>query len=242
MTQLLYLDVGGTSTRLWLEQNGKTLRKMAWPTRMDALAADLRSALKKFPKKVSLTAGLRGAWTADEKNAWKKKFRGFGRKVHVVSDIELAHTLAFGNEPGIVLNAGTGSIAFGKNKKGKTARAGGFGPLLGDEGSAFWIGREYLKMLSGAPKNLSLVRSYARHPQAVREIAGLARLVLRKAKRNPQSVYGVIVRKAQTHLINLVLQVKRELKMPDQTAVVLVGGVFESHTFKKAFPFQKPVA
>ena len=43
--------------------------------------------------------------------------------------------------PGIVLIAGTGSAAYGRNAAGETARAGGYGPWVGDEGSAFEIGR-----------------------------------------------------------------------------------------------------
>lgn len=48
---------------------------------------------------------------------------------------------ALSGKPGVVVLAGTGSIAFGQDPKGNTARAGGYGPLLGDEGSGYDIGR-----------------------------------------------------------------------------------------------------
>lgn len=59
----------------------------------------------------------------------------------VSSDYEIALEAAVGTGPGVVLIAGTGSIAFGRNATGETARAGGYGPWIGDEGSAFEIGR-----------------------------------------------------------------------------------------------------
>ncbi|HTC62070.1 MAG TPA: BadF/BadG/BcrA/BcrD ATPase family protein [Candidatus Saccharimonadales bacterium] len=59
----------------------------------------------------------------------------------VSTDCEIALEAAAGSGPGVVLIAGTGSIAFGRNAAGETARAGGHGPWIGDEGSAFEIGR-----------------------------------------------------------------------------------------------------
>lgn len=51
---------------------------------------------------------------------------------------------ATGNRPGVVVIAGTGSIAYGENAAGEQCRSGGYGPLLGDEGSAYDIGRRAL--------------------------------------------------------------------------------------------------
>lgn len=59
----------------------------------------------------------------------------------VVTDCEVALEAAAGRGPGVVLIAGTGSVAYGRNAAGETARAGGYGPWIGDEGSAFEIGR-----------------------------------------------------------------------------------------------------
>src|SRR5207248_8825107 len=59
----------------------------------------------------------------------------------VVGDSDIAHESAFHGGPGVLVIAGTGSIAIGKNSRGVTARAGGWGPMISDEGSGFWIGR-----------------------------------------------------------------------------------------------------
>lgn len=63
-------------------------------------------------------------------------------RVEVVGDMTIAMEAAFGSGPGVVVIAGTGSIAFGRNERGEMARAGGWGYAISDEGSAQWIGRE----------------------------------------------------------------------------------------------------
>lgn len=61
--------------------------------------------------------------------------------IDVVGDMEIALQAAVGDGPGVIVIAGTGSIAYGRDRKGQTARAGGWGFEIGDEGSAHWIGR-----------------------------------------------------------------------------------------------------
>ncbi len=61
--------------------------------------------------------------------------------IHVVGDMQIALEAAFGAGPGVLVIAGTGSIAYGRDLKGNTARAGGWGFAISDEGSAHWIGR-----------------------------------------------------------------------------------------------------
>jgi glucosamine kinase len=62
-------------------------------------------------------------------------------EIEVVGDMQIALAAAFGAEPGVLVIAGTGSIAYGRNAQGTTARAGGWGFAISDEGSAHWIGR-----------------------------------------------------------------------------------------------------
>jgi len=61
--------------------------------------------------------------------------------VEVVGDMQIALEAAFDEGPGVIVIAGTGSIAYGRDRQGKTVRAGGWGFAIGDEGSAHWIGR-----------------------------------------------------------------------------------------------------
>lgn len=69
---------------------------------------------------------------------------GFKERALIVNDALIALVAGGGMGPGLVLVSGTGSIAYGVNRDGAAARAGGWGSALGDEGSAFWIGRNAL--------------------------------------------------------------------------------------------------
>jgi glucosamine kinase len=70
---------------------------------------------------------------------------GLAHRVGVGTDVDAAFHDAFGERPGILLMAGTGSIAWGRAEDGRQARVGGWGWLLGDEGSGYAIGLEAMK-------------------------------------------------------------------------------------------------
>ena len=65
-----------------------------------------------------------------------------GARALVVNDALIALVAGAHDAPGIVIIAGTGSITYGRNRSGEAARAGGWGHMVGDEGSGYWIGRE----------------------------------------------------------------------------------------------------
>ena len=69
---------------------------------------------------------------------------GVARRVRVLADGEVALATAFGTGPGILVNAGTGSIAYARDPAGELHRAGGYGWQLGDEGGGYWLGRRAL--------------------------------------------------------------------------------------------------
>jgi glucosamine kinase len=62
-------------------------------------------------------------------------------EVEIVGDTITALAAAFGSGPGVIVIAGTGSIAYGRNAAGEAMRAGGWGFAISDEGSGHWIGR-----------------------------------------------------------------------------------------------------
>ena len=74
------------------------------------------------------------------------------RWLYVLGDMEVALEAAVGGGCGVVLLAGTGSIAYGRNGKGEVARAGGEGPAVGDEGSGYAIGRAAVEVVLQAGK------------------------------------------------------------------------------------------
>lgn len=70
---------------------------------------------------------------------------GYKARILVVNDALIALEAGVGDAPGIVLIAGTGSIVYGRNARREAVRAGGWGYLLGDEGSGYWMGRLALR-------------------------------------------------------------------------------------------------
>ncbi len=73
----------------------------------------------------------------------------------LLHDAPIAHAGAFGGDPGVVVIAGTGSVAYAVAGDGRTRTSGGWGYLFGDEGSAFWIARTFI---ARATENATLVR------------------------------------------------------------------------------------
>lgn len=66
----------------------------------------------------------------------------------ILNDVDAAHLGAFGGRPGILILSGTGSMAWGRNSAGVSSRVGGWGDVIGDEGSSYWIGKAALSLVS----------------------------------------------------------------------------------------------
>jgi glucosamine kinase len=92
-------------------------------------------------------AGVAGAGRSTARDALRtalEKAR-LGERIRVGTDVEAAAYDALESGPGVVLLAGTGSIAWGRSQDGRTDRVGGWGKLLGDEGSGYALGLEALR-------------------------------------------------------------------------------------------------
>jgi glucosamine kinase len=76
--------------------------------------------------------------------------RELAEEIVVHADATVALDDAFADGAGILLIAGTGSVAFGRGPTGSFARCGGWGPAFGDEGSGAWIGRRALSIVTAA--------------------------------------------------------------------------------------------
>ncbi|MGO7426680.1 N-acetylglucosamine kinase, partial [Rhizobium ruizarguesonis] len=84
--------------------------------------------------------------SALQRDAIERLFPNVHRRV--LNDVDAAHLGAFAGEPGILILSGTGSMAWARNSKGQSARTGGWGDLIGDEGSSHWIGQKALNLVS----------------------------------------------------------------------------------------------
>lgn len=163
-------------------------------------------------------------------------------QVIVSSDAEIALVGAHGAARGVIVMAGTGSVAYGINEQGRHARAGGYGFLLGDEGSGYWLGREAVTAVvqtfyeQGAPTRLTepvlatLALShadhiigwvYASHPDKNTTIASLAPQVLHCAAEGDTAAIN-IVQRGTLALAQMVKSILRQLN--DSTLPVAFGG------------------
>lgn len=158
MKVLIGIDVGGSKTAAALDTGDGTIHRAAGAGAAvrpgKALASALiiaevaRQALGQSGRLHAdvLVVGAAGAGRTLERAALRDSLRteGVADLVHVTTDIEIALEAAFGESPGIVVSAGTGSIAVGRDRHGKLDRIGGYGWQMGDEGSGYAIGRAAL--------------------------------------------------------------------------------------------------
>lgn len=152
MTLFLGFDGGGSGCRAVLADDaGRVLgRGEGGPCNImsdrDGAVAALRACANQAmvghdPRQVSAVLGLAGVNTSGAAD-WLPAMLPFGR-VRVVQDAETAAVGALGDRDGIVAAMGTGSV-FIRKSDGKIATLGGWGPILGDEGSGNWLGRRFL--------------------------------------------------------------------------------------------------
>ena len=121
-------DLGGTTLRVLARDGaGRTrrLRRGASPCRPAYL---VRAALRRWrlrPDVGALVVASRGVWTPAERRAAAAALRGLARRVRVISDVEAARDGALGDAPGMLLLAGTGSMALGRDGRGRSAARAG---------------------------------------------------------------------------------------------------------------------
>jgi len=148
---LLGLDIGGSKSRARLVEGDRILADVTGPGANVAVLAPrlierrigaLIAQLGPIPP-VACCAGSAGAEAPAGKARLERLLASLlpGSVVTVVHDARLVLAAA-GFDAGIALIAGTGSVAYGRSRDGREARAGGWGWMLGDEGSAVWLTRE----------------------------------------------------------------------------------------------------
>ncbi len=161
---LIGADVGGTKTAVAVGDGERILGRVEGPgaairpgrtlVSASTIADLVRQALAAAQRIRGdvLVVGAAGAGRESERSELHQALRGEGlaTRVSVTTDIEIALVAAFGDEPGIVVSAGTGSIAVARDRSGQMHRAGGYGWQIGDEGSGYAIGRAGLNAVTRA--------------------------------------------------------------------------------------------
>ncbi len=268
---IIGLDGGGTKTvAVMINENGEMLgRTQAGSSNIQAigdkeLAATLKTVVNNLLKQADIAAadidhiyaGLAGAGRPSDRQRISAILDQLELSKHHTIDTDAMAALAgaFSNGPGIIVISGTGAICFGKDKEGKVVRCGGWGYLLGDEGSGFYIGQHAimaaLKDLDGRaaqtilrPRlekkynldSIDLIISLIYSGQIDRtEIAGNAPLVFEAAKQNDKAAQQ-IVSQAGIELGKTIAATAKRLKSDKTVQVALIGSVFKQK--KTLLPF-----
>jgi N-acetylglucosamine kinase-like BadF-type ATPase len=196
----------------------------------------------------AICLGIAGVDREDEEQTVRAIMRRIGYKSRalVVNDALIALVSGARDDPGIVIIAGTGSIVYGRSAAGEAARAGGWGHMIGDEGSGYWIGREALAAVmrgaDGRGPQTALASEILAHFQ-VADVSRLPRIVYdREMPRMSVAALGPIVQsvaaagdavatrileRAADELVAGAQSVATRLEMRgDAFAFYLSGGVF----------------
>ena len=173
---------------------------------------------------------------------------GYKARILVVNDALIALQAGIGDAAGIVIVSGTGSIAYGRNERGEAARAGGWGYVLGDEGSGYWIGRLALRAVvrhadgrgrvtSLTPQLLAhfgveragdLIHKVYQDELNPRSMAAVAKYVQR-ARDEGDSVAAGILNRAADELMTAATAVMSRLELSGRPfTFVLSGGMFHA--------------
>lgn len=161
------VDGGGTKTRALLADDrggqiaeavgaGSAVRPKEIERSSGVIAGVVRDVLETAERTDTrprvLCVGVAGVGREPEREALLESLvtQQLADEVIVLPDYAVALEDAFSEGPGVLLIAGTGSMAFGRGPTGATARCGGWGPVFGDEGSGSWIGRRALSVVAAA--------------------------------------------------------------------------------------------
>jgi glucosamine kinase len=253
------MDGGGTRTRALLTgpAGDPLLRMDGPPALIDAadpaagaavaagLARSIAAAAGAQLPLQGLCCGLAGAGRPDVRDAVHALLADarLARSILVVSDAEAAMADAFGQGPGVLLIAGTGSIAWAGTGDGPALRVGGWGRVAGDEGSGYRMGADAIRAVlrahdgrdgatsltdpclgaAGAASPEELVRFTATATKA--QVAALAPLVLAAAA-DGDAAAGRIRADALEAILELVLTATRRLNM-ERPPIALAGGLLQ---------------
>lgn len=261
---LLGLDGGGTKTIAWLAplddaantvvlgrgQSGPgNPRAAGFGTAQANILAAIAAAFANanLPRQPVAAAcfGLAGAGRAVEQqriSAWARD-QQIADKILVTGDAEPVLAAASPDNTGIALICGTGSFAWGRSAAGQTARSGGWGYLLGDEGSAYWIAKAGLsaamRAADGRGAATTLLEKFQEElnakdpgeiieriysPEMTRErLASLARVVFAAADSDAEA--RQIISDATRELAHMVTVLAARLQLPANHALALAGGL-----------------
>ncbi len=259
MSFVIGIDAGGTKTvGLLADESGKVLSKaisgsanlvIKGELEVEKVLFDVIESLEAPEPIAALCLGITGIGQPGAEELIRGVLRRLGQRqpVRVVNDAVVALVAGAPSGVGIVVASGTGSIAYGVDPSGKTARSGGWGYLLGDEGSAFWLGhyavRHAIRAVDGRgpattlydlicsklsiTEPVALVEWFYDQEYSRNRVANLASLV-ETASLDGDEAAEDLLDQAGGHLARAARAVADQLTFPGRHPIVLSGGAFKA--------------
>jgi N-acetylglucosamine kinase len=260
MRHVLGIDAGGTKTvGLLADETGQVLASARGPganlqthgeLEVEKVFDDLMETLAQGRPVAAVCLGIAGVDRPHDEAVIRGILRRLGHRetARVVNDAAIALVAGAPEGVGIVVLAGTGSISYGADRTGKTARSGGYGFLLADEGSGYWLGHQALRAAVRAsdgrgPATLlvpllfeafgitnvgDLIPKVYEKGLPKHHIAALAPLV-QKARDAGDEVAGTLLEAGGRELAASARAVARQLALGHEPfKIVLAGGAFKA--------------
>jgi N-acetylglucosamine kinase-like BadF-type ATPase len=262
MFHVLGIDAGGTKTVcLMADQEGRVIAEAR------RSGANLQAAGELQVEKVlhevmedaigdrdivpaAICLGIAGVDRPDDSATVAAIMRriGYKARILVVNDALVALEAGAPGQAGVVVISGTGSISYGRNDAGEAARSGGWGYVLGDEGSGYWIGRAAIRAVLreadkrgpetdltamllehyGVPQAQGLIHEVYNAQLKPAAIGALAKCVQRAFSRGDEVAIGIL-RAAANELEASALSVARRLDLIGEPfPFILAGGIFRA--------------
>ncbi len=261
MAFYLAIDAGGTNTRCLLADDTRILARVSTGTvkLMRVSENEATERLTAMLRQVATAAGVSlgdivrtccglAGLSSPAVRDWASRTlaANVAGEVILCGDEEIALDAAFAGGPGILVIAGTGSNAIGRAPDGTLHGAGGWGPVLGDEGSGFWIGLEAIRAALRAQDRIGiggpstcLLREMEAHwnlsslgelvavanqraGSTPPDFAALAPVVARCAQQGDALAAGILSR-AGEELADLVTLVFHKMKLEQEAATIGVA-------------------
>ena len=268
LTYWMGIDGGGSTLRVAIvredlqvvaQANGDTVNPSV--IGHDAAASRIHAAIQAALAQAQIQlhdlsgagVGIAGASVSHSERWLREVFSAIMPDVPLVpsSDLEIALVGALGERQGVLVLAGTGSAGFGINRAGQSAQVGGWGYLLGDEGSSYWMGMQALQMLTrladgranhvpgfserflnvlGLESEKALIPWLYRSEQPrTRDVAQLARIVIEEAANGVQIAIDICDRAAQElRLLCGTITQRLDMQHPQ---IAFAGGLLDNDNF-----------
>ena len=274
MRLIVGVDGGGTKTTAWLDDLDRIERTElplgtgnAGPSNIkvsgfESSCREIQTAIERAFQNAGIElqaidglclalAGVGDSETVHRLREWSTTTR-LAKKVVITNDAHSILVSAFGNRSGIAAISGTGSLVYGRDTIAKTARAGGWGPLFGDQGSGYWIAIKAFRILadsidrgqsvdkdvdelassilqkSGETELRTFLRGVGRELSRS-QIADFARIVIHLAERNDPVSVG-IMHLAAAEFVKMIRCVVRNLEMESSLIKLAVAGSVFVHS------------